>query len=88
MADSKYWRRPGRRDAERKALTRLMAKLERIRLRDGITKTAMATAIGVRKDVFFDWLSGRSLPSQKSVAKIEAFIKGRETEKASGIAPR
>jgi DNA-binding transcriptional regulator YiaG len=73
------WRAPGRRDAERKALTRLMAKVERIRLRDGVTKTAVATAIGVGKDVFFDWLSGRSLPNQKSIAKIEAFIKDRET---------
>jgi DNA-binding XRE family transcriptional regulator len=33
-----------------------MAQVEKIRLRDGITKTTMATAIGVRKDVFFDWL--------------------------------
>jgi DNA-binding transcriptional regulator YiaG len=73
------WRAPGRRDAERKALTRLMAKLEKIRRRDGITKTAMASAIGVGKDVFFDWLSGRSLPSKRSLAKIKEFIKSRET---------
>src|ERR1700730_10854047 len=85
---SLIWRTPGRRDAERKALTRLMEKVERIRLRDGLTKTATATAIGVRKDVFFDWLSGRSLPNQKSIAKIEAFIKSRETPKASDTARR
>jgi DNA-binding transcriptional regulator YiaG len=75
---SLIWRTPGRRDAERKALTRLMAKVERIRLRDGVTKTAVATAIGVGKDVFFDWLSGRSLPSKASIAKIDAFLKNRE----------
>jgi hypothetical protein len=50
-------------------------------LSDGITKTAMATAIGVRKDVFFDWLSGRSLPSKASIAKIEAFIRVEKLRK-------
>ncbi len=65
-----------------------MAQVEKIRLRDGVTKTAMGIAIGVRKDVFFDRLSGRSLPSKKSIAKIDAFIKSRETAKASRTAPR
>jgi DNA-binding transcriptional regulator YiaG len=73
--------------SERK-FTALMRKVEKIRLRDGLTKTAMATAIGVGKDVFFDWLSGRSLPNKTSIAKIEAFVKSRETAKASEIAPR
>jgi hypothetical protein len=81
------WRKPGRRDKEREAFTRLMREVEKIRLRDDVTKTAVATAIGVRKDVFFDWLSGRSLPSQKSIATIEAFIKSRESAKASEIVP-
>lgn len=74
-----FWRRPGRRDAERKKFSVLMSEVERIRLRDGLTKTAMAIAIGVRKDVFFDWLGGRSLPSKKSIPKIEVFLKNRET---------
>jgi DNA-binding transcriptional regulator YiaG len=78
MADSRYWRRPGCRDEERRQFTALMRQVEKIRLRDGITKTAMATAIGVGKDVFFDWLSGRSLPSSTSFAKIEALVKSRE----------
>jgi hypothetical protein len=74
------WRKPARRDAERKNVARLMAQLEKIRLRDGITKTAMATAIGFRKDVFFDWLSGRSLPSKASITKLKAFLKSREID--------
>jgi DNA-binding transcriptional regulator YiaG len=73
------WRKPARRDAERKNVARLMSQVERIRLREGITKTAATTAIGVRKDVFFNWLSGRSLPSTASIAKIKAFIESRET---------
>jgi hypothetical protein len=58
---SLMWRKPDRRDAERKSFSRLMAQLERIRLRGGLTKTTTATAIGVGKDLFFDWLSCRSL---------------------------
>jgi hypothetical protein len=65
-----------------------MREVEKIRLRDGVTKTATATAIAVGKDVFFDWLSGRSLPSKKSIGKIEAFIKSREIAKGPGTAPR
>jgi hypothetical protein len=65
-----------------------MARLEKIRLRDGLTKTATAIAVGVGKDVFLDWLSGRSLPSKKSIAKIKAFITSREIAKGPGTAPR
>jgi DNA-binding transcriptional regulator YiaG len=88
MADSRYWRRPGRRDEERRKFTALMRKVEKIRLRDGITKTAMATAIAVGKDVFFDWLSGRSLPSKTSIAKIDVFVRSRGIAKVPGTAPQ
>ncbi len=78
-AHSLFWRKPGRRDAERKSFARLIRKVEKVRFRDGATKTATATAIGVGKDVFFDWLSCRSLPSYASIRKIKAFLKSRET---------
>src|SRR5215469_8910158 len=42
MADSRYWRRPGRRDEERKKFASLMRKLEHFRLRQGITKRELA----------------------------------------------
>jgi hypothetical protein len=42
MANSRYWRRPGRRDEERERFNRLMRKLERYRLREGITKRELA----------------------------------------------
>jgi ribosome-binding protein aMBF1 (putative translation factor) len=61
MTRSKYWRRPGRRDQERKAFSRLMDRVEKIRLRDGLTKNAVAAEIGTSKVVLCSWVTGSIL---------------------------
>ena len=50
MADSRYWRRPGRRDEKRERFARLMRKLERFRLREGITKRELARRLNTTED--------------------------------------
>jgi hypothetical protein len=38
-----------------------MAKVDRIRLRDGLTKTAVAKEIGTAPEVLQSWLAGKSI---------------------------
>jgi ribosome-binding protein aMBF1 (putative translation factor) len=81
MADSRYWRRPGRRDEERRKFAALMRKVEAIRLRQGMTKKAVAAEIGTVEDVLRSWLSGESVGRKESVKKITAFLAKRETSR-------
>jgi transcriptional regulator with XRE-family HTH domain len=75
---SYLWRKPGRRDGERRKFTALMRKVEAIRLRRGMTKKAVAAEIGTTKEALRSWLSGRSIGRKESVAKIQQFIKSRD----------
>jgi len=61
MADSRYWRRPGRREEERASFNRLMRELERFRLREGLTKRELARRLDTSEDAIHYWLSGRTI---------------------------
>jgi hypothetical protein len=47
MATSDYWRKPVRRNQERESFARLMAEVEAIRLRDGLTQGGLAAEMCV-----------------------------------------
>jgi hypothetical protein len=46
------WRKPGRRNEERRKFRQLMKKVEAIRIRDGLSKAELAAALGANVDVF------------------------------------
>lgn len=71
------WQKPGRRDEERDQFSRLIAKVERIRVRDGLTQRAVAKEIGTTKDAVYNWISGRAIGRGESVAKIKDFLRRR-----------
>jgi hypothetical protein len=73
MADSRYWRRPGRRDEERRKFTALMRKVEVVPLRHGMTKKAVAAQIGTAKDVLRSWLAGEAIGRKESIERIKTF---------------
>jgi DNA-binding transcriptional regulator YiaG len=78
MATSEYWRRPGRRDKERAAFSKLMSKIEMIRLQEGLTERAMAEEMGTHVAVLRSWLDGRSIARAEGAARLKAFIAQRE----------
>ena len=75
MADSRYWRRPGRRDEKRERFARLMRKLERFRLREGMTKRELARRLNTSEDAIHYWLSGRTIGRRATVKSIEEFLR-------------
>jgi ribosome-binding protein aMBF1 (putative translation factor) len=79
---SYLWRKPGRRDEERRRFAALMRKIEKIRLREGLTKRALAAEIGASEDGLHSWISGRSIGRPETVAKIKDFLKRKEIERA------
>ena len=72
---SYLWRKPGRRDGERRKFKALMRKVEAIRLRQGMTKKAVAAEIGTAKDVLRSWLAGEAIGRKESVVRIKDFVK-------------
>ena len=46
---SHYWRRPGRQDEERAKFARLMIELERVRIRQGLSKAELALTEAVSR---------------------------------------
>ena len=52
------WRRPGRRDEERKQFAALMHKVEAVRIRNGMTKTELADKLGANVDGVRAWMTG------------------------------
>jgi len=75
MAGSLYWRRPHRRDEERERFNRLIQKLERFRLREGLTKRELARRLNTSKDAIHYWLSGRTIGRKATVERIETFLR-------------
>jgi transcriptional regulator with XRE-family HTH domain len=75
MANSRYWRGPGRWDEEQARFTCLMRKLERFRLREGITKAELARRLKTTKGVIYDWLNGEVIGRKASVERIEEFLR-------------
>jgi hypothetical protein len=53
VADSRYWRRPGRRDEERARFNHLVRKLERYRLREG-TRQRVTNILAKRRMLSFE----------------------------------
>jgi ribosome-binding protein aMBF1 (putative translation factor) len=78
-------RKPGRRDEERRRFAELMRRVEKIRVREGLTKRALAAEIGASEDGLHSWISGHSIGRQETVTKIKDFLKRKEIERASGI---
>ena len=76
MADSRYWRRPGRRAEARKKFSELMVKLERYRLREGITKRELARRLGTSEDAIHYWLSGQDDRAEGYCERIKEFLRG------------
>lgn len=70
-----FWRKPGRRDEERGKFAALMRKVEAIRLRDGMSKTAFAAELGANVAGVRAWMTGRTIGRKETVAKIEDFLK-------------
>jgi ribosome-binding protein aMBF1 (putative translation factor) len=81
MADSRYWRRPGRRDEERARFNRLMLELERVRIREGFSKAELARRLKTTKDVIYDWLNGKMIGRKASVERIEEFLREEAAER-------
>jgi DNA-binding transcriptional regulator YiaG len=69
------WRRPGRRDEERKQFAALMRKVEAVRIRYGMTKTELAAKLGANVDGVRAWMTGRTIGRKETVAKIKDFLK-------------
>jgi hypothetical protein len=73
-----FWRKPGRRDAERKEFAALMRKVEKVRVRDRLTLRVLAAEIGTTRDVVGEWLAGKSIGRKESIERIKTFLKSRE----------
>jgi DNA-binding transcriptional regulator YiaG len=70
-----FWRKPGRRDEERKNFAALMRKVEALRLRLGISKTALAGELETTTDAVRAWMTGRTVGRKETVHKINDFLK-------------
>jgi DNA-binding transcriptional regulator YiaG len=55
---SLMWRAPGRRDEARKEFARLMARVEKVRVREGWTKQALAAELDTSEDALRNWMTG------------------------------
>jgi hypothetical protein len=75
MADSRYWRRPGRRDEERKKFAGLIRRLERVRLRESWTKRELARGLKTSEDAIHAWLSGKTIGRKTTVERIREFLR-------------
>ena len=65
-----------------------MRRVEKIRVREGLTKRALAAKLGTSKDALHNWVSGRAIGRRETVEKLEAFLKSRETSSTSRTASR
>ena len=83
---SMRWRKPGRREEERKRFAALMRRVEQIRIREGLSKTELADKLDANVDGIRAWMSGRTVGRKESVDKIKAFLTRRKTARASDIA--
>jgi ribosome-binding protein aMBF1 (putative translation factor) len=70
-----FWRKPGRRDEERKKFSALMRKVEAVRLRYGISKTELAAELETTADALRAWMTGRTVGRKETVDKINDFLK-------------
>jgi len=78
-----FWRKPGRRDEERGKFAALMRKVEAIRLRDGMSKTALAAELETTTGALRNWVTGRAIDRKKTVNKIAVFHGARQVDKVT-----
>ena len=83
---SYLWRRPGRRDEERKQFAALMRKVEAVRIRYGMTRTELAAELGANVHGVRAWMTGRTVGRKETIDKIKAFLTKTKTAQASDIA--
>ena len=62
-----FWRKPGRRDEERKKFAALMRKVEAVRVREGMTKTERAAELGANVDGVRPWATSRTIGRKETV---------------------
>jgi hypothetical protein len=62
-----FWRKPGRRDEERKKFSALMRKVEAVRIRYGMTKAKLAAELGANVDGVRAWMTGRTIGRKETV---------------------
>lgn len=74
-----FWRKPGRRDEERKKFAALMRKVEVVRSRYGMSTMALAAELETTTDSLRAWLTGRAVGRAATVARIKDFLKRIET---------
>jgi hypothetical protein len=72
-----FWRKPGRRDEERKRFAALIGKVEAIRLRDGMSKAALAAELSTTPDALRAWMTGRTVGRKETIARLQEFIRRR-----------
>lgn len=73
-----FWRRPGRRDEERKQFAALMRKVEAVRISCGMTKTELAAELGANVDGVRAWMTGRTIGRRETVERIKAFLESKQ----------
>ncbi len=72
---SYFWRRPGRRDEERRKFATLMQKVEVLRIRIGMSRIDLARELQTTPTALRNWMTGRTLGRKETVAKIQDFLK-------------
>jgi ribosome-binding protein aMBF1 (putative translation factor) len=72
-----FWQRPGRWDEERKTFAALVRKVEATRIRDGMSKAALAAELGTTTGALRNWMTGRAIGRKEAVARLEEFIRHR-----------
>jgi len=79
-----FWRRPGRREEERKRFADLMRKVEAVRIRHGMTKAQLAAELGANVDGVRAWITGRTVGRRETVAYARGIP---EEEPVTSFAP-
>jgi hypothetical protein len=74
-----FWRKPGKRDEERGKFAALMRQVEAIRLRDGMSKTALASELETTTGALRNWMTGRAIGRKETIARLQEFIRGKAT---------
>jgi transcriptional regulator with XRE-family HTH domain len=64
-----------------------MLELERVRIREGLSKAELARRLKTTKDVIYDWLSGKMIGRKASVERIEEFLTGMRWTPSSATKP-
>jgi ribosome-binding protein aMBF1 (putative translation factor) len=75
---SYLWRRPGRRDEERKQFAALMPRVEAVRIRRGMSKTELAAELGGNVDGVRGWMTGRTVGRKEVSTKSRHSLRGQK----------